>query len=246
MTMQARLIESHEIAPEVRHFLFQAEGVDRLEFAPGQFVSFSAEVGGKTITRAYSIASAPRGDNRFELCLNRVQDGHLSPLLFAMQPGGSIEMRPPLGQFVIRNAASDAVFIATGTGIAPFRGMLQGHLNALSPVITLLFGVRYESHLMYRAEFETMARNFPQFRFWPTLSRPGEGWTGRTGHVQAHLAEALHMETSVVETSAADAGATRRDVDFYLCGLKQMVDDVRAILKGMGFDRKQILYEKYD
>ena len=77
---------------------------------------------------------------------------------------------------------------------------------------------------------------FPQFRFWPTLSRPGEGWTGGTGHVQAHLAEALQTET----------GAARRDVDFYLCGLKQMVDDMRAILKGMGFDRKQILYEKYD
>lgn len=75
--MQARLIESHEIAPEVRHFVFEAEGIERLEYAPGQFVSLSAERDGKTITRAYSLASAPRGDNRFELCLNRVEQGRL-------------------------------------------------------------------------------------------------------------------------------------------------------------------------
>jgi CDP-4-dehydro-6-deoxyglucose reductase len=49
--------------------------------------------------------------------------------------------------------------------------------------------------------------------------------------VQAHLAEAI---------------GERRDLDFYLCGLKEMVDDVRAVLKGLGFDRKQIFYEKYD
>jgi CDP-4-dehydro-6-deoxyglucose reductase len=49
--------------------------------------------------------------------------------------------------------------------------------------------------------------------------------------VQAHLEEAL---------------AGRRDIDVYLCGLKAMVDDVRATLKRQGFDRKQILYEKYD
>jgi NAD(P)H-flavin reductase len=109
--------------------------------------------------------------------------------------------------------------------------MLQQHLHADSPAITLLFGVRYESHLMYRSEFEDLAARFPQFRFWPTLSRPDETWPGRAGHVQAHLLEAV---------------GARRDMDVYLCGLKPMVDDVRAILKGMGFDRKQILYEKYD
>jgi ferredoxin-NADP reductase len=238
--MRARLIRSYAIAPEVRHFVFEAEGVEHLEYAPGQFVSFSAEVRGKTITRAYSVASAPPSEKmgacRFELCLNRVEGGHLSPLLFAMQPGESIEMRPPLGLFVLRSPPRDSLFVATGTGIAPFRAMLQQHLNAsrlnqAAPAITLLFGVRYESHLMYRAEFEDLASRFPQFRFWPTLSRPEEHWNGRSGHVQAHLAEAI---------------GPRRDLDAYLCGLKEMVDDVRTILKGMGFDRKQIFYEKYD
>jgi len=133
--------------------------------------------------------------------------------------------------FVLRQPPRDSLFVATGTGIAPFRAMLLGHLNEASPAFTLMFGVRFESHLMYRNEFEDMARRFPQFRFWPTLSRPELGWGGRAGHVQAHLAEAL---------------GERHDVDVYLCGLKAMVDDVRRILKEMGFDRKQVFYEKYD
>src|SRR5438105_1831037 len=70
--MQARLIESVDLCPDLRHFVFEAEGVDRLDFTPGQFVSFSDLIRGKVITRAYSLASPPNGGNRFELCLNRV------------------------------------------------------------------------------------------------------------------------------------------------------------------------------
>jgi ferredoxin-NADP reductase len=228
--MQARLIESVEFGPDLRHFVFEAD-TDQLDFLPGQFVSFSDLIGGKEITRAYSLASPPNGTNRFELCLNRVPEGIFSRRLFAMQPGATVAMRQPLGMFVLRQPARDCVFVATGTGIAPFRSMLKAHLNDSSAQFTLLFGVRYESHLMYRDEFEEMARRYPHFRYWPLLSRPSPEWTGRTGHVQAHLEEAL---------------GGRRDVDVYLCGLKLMVDGVRGMLKGLGFDRKQILYEKYD
>jgi len=233
--MEAKLIDSREIAPGVRHFEFEALGVERLDFVPGQFTSFTEVIEGKEITRAYSLASAPSGTSRFELCLNRVEHGHLSPRLFEMKPGDRIEMRQPLGLFVLRQPPRDSIFIATGTGIAPFRSMLQAHLKESSSAITLLFGVRYESHLLYRSEFEEMTWRHPQFRFWPTLTRPEAGWKGRQGRVQAHLAEAI---------GAIDE--RRGDLDFYLCGLKEMVDDVRGVLKGQGFDRKQIFYEKYD
>ncbi len=229
--MEAKLIESKEIAPLVRHFVFEVPEVEKLAFVPGQFVSMNKVIGGKKITRAYSIASAPSETNRFELCLNLVEEGLLSPKLFEMQPGETIEMRPPLGMFVLRTPPRNTVLIATGTGIAPFRSILRAQLNESSQTFTLLFGVRHESHLMYREEFEEMARRFPHFRFLPTLSRPAESWTGRRGHVQKHLQEAI---------------GERRDVDVFLCGLKLMVDDVRNILKEMGFDRKQILFEKYD
>ena len=82
--------------------MFEAPEMTALEFVPGQFVSFSGMVGGKSITRAYSIASAPSHSNRFELCLNRVAEGVFSPHLFDMFPGDIVEMKQPLGTFVLR------------------------------------------------------------------------------------------------------------------------------------------------
>ena len=229
--MKAMLVEYHDIAPEVRHFVFEVPEIERLHFKPGQFVSFQHNLHGKQIIRPYSIASLPDG-NRFELCLNLVHEGLFSPYLFEMKPGDSVEMGAPLGFFTIRNPAKEAVFIATGTGIAPFRAMAPGYLtHPEAKQLTLLFGVRHERNIYYREEFEALAGEHPDFRFWPTLSRAEASWQGRTGHVQSHLLEVI---------------GDRRDLDIYICGLKAMVDDVRAILKAMGFDRKQIIFEKYD
>jgi NAD(P)H-flavin reductase len=229
--MIVRLVESREIAANTRHFVFEAPEVKEFYFIPGQFVSFTETIGGKQITRPYSIASAPDG-NRFEICLNLVPDGFFSPLLFSMLPGDTLEMAQPLGYFVLRNPGREAVFVATGTGVTPFRSMLRAYLGqGDTKEITLIFGARYEQSLLYREDFEQLAGAHSNFHFQPTVSRPGPDWTGRTGHVQPHLLEAI---------------GERRDLDVYICGLKLMVDDVRAMLKGMGFDRKQIIFEKYD
>jgi ferredoxin-NADP reductase len=229
--MRAALLEFHDIAPEVRHFVFEVPEIQQLHFKPGQFVSFNATVRDKTITRPYSIVSLPDG-NRFELCLNLVHGGAFTPHLFALQPGDSVEMSAPLGFFVIRDPSKEAVFIATGTGIAPFRAMAPDYLShPYSKQLTLLFGVRHQQTIYYRDDFDALAGQYLNFRFWPTLSRADSSWPGRTGHVQTHLLEAI---------------GDRRDLDVYICGLKAMVDDVRAILKGLGFDRKQIIFEKYD
>jgi CDP-4-dehydro-6-deoxyglucose reductase len=232
---RAKLIESREIAPEVRHLIFEVPAVERVDFVPGQFVSLTEEIGGKAITRAYSTAAPPRG-NRFELCLNRVQDGKFSPFLFALKPGDEVPVKGIYGVFTLRDPVRDAVMIATGTGIAPFRAMLLDYYASApgpgSRKMTLLFGVRHEYGILYRGEFEELARRAPQqFAFWPTLSRPAPGWAGRSGRVQAHLEEAV---------------AGRTDIDVYVCGLKEMVEDVRSRLKEMGFDRRQIIAEKYD
>jgi CDP-4-dehydro-6-deoxyglucose reductase len=230
--VKAVLRDWTELAPGVRDFEFEVPEVDRLAYAAGQFVSFSADVGGKWITRAYSVSSPPAG-NRFHLCLNLVPDGHLSPLLFGADRGWSVDMQGPLGTFTIRDRDRDMVMVATGTGVAPFRAMIEEHLE--SGVgrgrITLLLGVRYEANLLYRGRFEELARQHDGFRFVPVLSRPGADWRGRTGHVQPHLLEIV---------------GDRRDLHVYACGMKAMVDDVRARLREIGFDRRQIIVEKYD
>ncbi|MBI3696974.1 MAG: oxidoreductase [Acidobacteria bacterium] len=228
----ARLVESFDLAPEVRHFVFEVAGVDRVLFEPGQFVSFHHEIGGETITRAYSIASPPNGDNRFELCLNRVPHGPFSNYLFGMHPGDELPFDGPLGFFLLRNPVKDSLFVATGTGVAPLRSMIHHLLQrGTTARLRLLFGTRFQETILYRHEFEELAAKQPNFEFYPTLSREGPNWTGLRGHLQEHLFELLEGRT---------------DMDVYICGLKAMVNDVRTRLKERGFDRHSIIYEKYD
>ncbi len=227
----AKLRESQEIAPEVRHFVFEAQGVDRFVYTPGQFVFLHAELEGKPVKRAYSMASPPAGA-RFEFCLNRVREGVFSPFLFDLSPGDTVRLTGPYGVFQWREPVSDSVLVATGTGIAPLRAMLRSRVGRdPGHCFTLVFGVRHEEGLLYREEFEDLAARYPNFRFWPTLTRPPADWTGRAGRVQEHLVEAT---------------GARRDVDVYICGLREMVEQVRDLLAEMGLERRRVIYERYD
>ncbi len=229
---QARLLGFRDIAPEVRHFEFDVPEAERIEFTPGQFVSLSGPVDGRIVTRSYSIASAPNGGNHFELCLNRVKEGLFSPWLFELKPGECTTMKGPLGYFVPRSPFRNSVFVATGTGIAPIRSFLQTPaIRDSGARLVLLFGNRYREGVLYHTEFEQLAAGHPNFIYMPTLTRPDAGWTGRTGRVQAHLDEAL-------------GGST--DLDVYVCGLAEMVNDLRSLLKERGLEKKQVIVEKYD
>ncbi|MDE3195555.1 MAG: FAD-dependent oxidoreductase [Acidobacteriota bacterium] len=228
--MKARLLESREIAPNTRHFEF--ETIDwTAAFVPGQFLSLTHTLGEDPITRAYSIASPPDG-NRFALCANLVQDGHFSPFLFEMKIGDEVDFKGPYGAFILRRPVSDSIFVATGTGIAPFRSMLHAKLaEHRDHRFTLIFGVRHEHSLLYHDEWTALARTAPNFEYLPTLTRPAPAWTGLAGRVHEHVLRTL---------------GGRRDIDIYICGLREMVDELRAKLKEIGVDRKRMIYEKYD
>jgi ferredoxin-NADP reductase len=228
--VKARLTGAREIAPYTVHFEFEALDWNAA-FVPGQFLSLTHDIGEDEITRAYSIASPPDG-GKFALCANLVPDGHFSPFLFGLKIGDEIDFKGPYGAFILRRPVSDSIFVATGTGIAPFRSMLLAKLaEHAERSFTLIFGVRHEEGLLYHNEWLRMARESSNFLYIPTLTRPPSTWTGATGRVHGYALEAL---------------GNRRDVDVYICGLREMVDELRLKLKELGFDRKRIIYEKYD
>jgi len=229
---RARLLEVKSLTETTKHFTWEVTGPRPFTFTPGQFISLHLEHNGSDDLRAYSLASAPRVDNHFDLCLNRVPGGTFSNYLCDLAPGAQIEFEGPFGFFVPREPLRDSVFIATGTGIAPIRGMLQEILRrGTDRQLWLVLGVRHPETILYREEFDTLRAQHPNFHFWPTLSRAPAAWPGRRGYVQEHV-EALRAE--------------RSQLDAYICGLKAMVDDMRRRLKARGLDRKQIRYEKYD
>ncbi|HMK22388.1 MAG TPA: FAD-dependent oxidoreductase, partial [Terriglobales bacterium] len=189
---------------------------------------------GEEITRAYSIASSPDG-NHFTLCLNRVQDGFMSNYLCDLEEGAAIRGQGPFGDFILRPPLRPTLLIATGTGIAPYRAMLQWLLadpeRHQNKQFWLLFGSRHESDLYYHGEFLQLAAAHANFSYLPTLSKGSAAWRGLRGYVQEHVPGIV---------------GNRTDMHAYICGLDKMVSANRELLKSLGWDRKSILYEKYD
>jgi NAD(P)H-flavin reductase len=233
----AHLDRSVLLSPETKHLEFSVGGLDRFQFVPGQFVSINRpRDGGKEHTRAYSIASAPRSNPTFDLCLNRVENGLLSNWLCDLEEGATVEFHGPHGMFTLREPLKDSVFIATGTGIAPIRGMVHWLFEKpernRDHECWLVFGTRHEHSIYYRDEFEEIARNNSNFHYVPTLSRCQDDWQGCRGYVQDHVREIVKGRT---------------EMQAYICGLHLMVDANRKMLKEeMGWDRKQIVFERYD
>jgi len=233
--LAARLIKSTPLSDYTRHLEFEAVDAPRFGFVPGQWLSLKqSKPDGEEITRAYSIASAPDG-NRFALCLNRVQDGFMSNYLCDLKVGNEISGQGPFGSFILRPPLRDTLFIATGTGIAPFRSMLHWLLADSSrhqeKHFWLLFGSRTEKDIYYHNEFLRLAGDHNNFHYLPTLSRGGADWLGLRGYVQKHVPHIVN---------------DRADMHAYICGLDKMVSANRELLKNLGWDRKAILYEKYD
>src|SRR5271167_1077584 len=107
------------------HLEFSVDELPAFDFVAGQFVSMVADdPAGKTQTRAYSVASAPRR-NEMDICVNRVEGGFFSNLLADLKEGDTIKFHGPHGLFLLRQPLTEAIFIATGTGIAPMKGFAQ-------------------------------------------------------------------------------------------------------------------------
>ena len=264
-TYTARLDKKECISESAQcyHFEFALDELESFPFTSGQFISaVAADANGKQQTRAYSIASAAR-ENRFDLCVNRVEGGFFSNHLADLPDlpiGGTIQVHGPHGHFILHEPVTDSILIATGTGIAPMRGYAQwlfpenGPDRSNGKEIWLVYGTRYETEVYYQAEFEALAAKHPNFHYLATLSRAGESWTGLRGYVQDHVARiveerAVRLGLPLVQPEV-DPAIPKAELEFdiyaYICGLNNMVSGVRDKLAGYGWHRKQIVFERYD
>ena len=221
-----------QLCESTKHFRFRLIDPPTMPFKAGQFVLVFADQGGKRVQRPYSIASSPEHTEYFELCLNRVPGGFMSNHLCDLTEGAMVQAQGPFGVFTLKEPPGRAgVFVATGTGVAPFRSMIHWALaHDAQQELWLFFGVRYETDVLYHAEWEALAKRHSNFHYIPTISRP-KAWIGHTGYVQHHLPKYLKDPSGL---------------DVYICGLGQMVADVQQTLLGMGLAKEQIHFERYD
>jgi ferredoxin-NADP reductase len=238
-TFEATLVSSKQVTPRVRELAFERVDGKPFEFRSGQWVSLILPIldeKERPLRRAYSIASVPDKSARFELVVSRVDDGRVSPWLCDMAVGTRLEVKGPQGSFHRLPNAGPSLFVATGTGVAPFRGMIHDAIqNGGETPLWVLFGVRTPDDVLYQAEFEALAKQHPRFRFLLSMSRPPAGWNGLSGYVQTHT---LELWKELAKHGRPEA---------YVCGVKKMLLEVRDVLKKQAnVERHQLHLESYD
>ena len=228
------VIKIENETPDTRRFYIEIPEISSFEFTPGQFVTLDLPIHEKSNKRwrSYSIASRPDGTNVIELLIVLNPQGLGTPYLFnEIKVGSELTLRGPQGVFVLNQPLEKDLFlICTGTGIAPFRSMVQHIFNHQIPhqKIYLIYGCRNKNNLMYFEELNALQKEMSDFIYIPTLSR--ETWDGKTGYVHD-----VYLEIITQHTPA----------NFYLCGWKEMIDDAKNKIIGLGYDKKDIHIELY-
>jgi len=211
--------------------------VESFDFKAGQFVTMDLPVHEKRLHRwrSYSIANAPDGSAVLEFCIVYLEGGLATRYLFEeAKVGTTLRFKGPDGTFTLPDQLDKKlVMICTGTGVAPFRSMIWDIHNRGLPFegIDLIFGTRHEDGILYRSEFEAFQEKWPNFQYDIALSRARD-WPGYKGYVHP-----IYMER-YAEPSP--------DIQFYLCGWSNMIDDAVAnLVVKMGYDKSQVRYELY-
>ena len=227
-----------------RRFFIKVKDAPSFDFIAGQFVTLDLPIHEKINKRwrSYSIASWPDGSNVFELLIVILEGGAGSTYLFnEVKVGSELVFRGPQGGFILPvNIERDLFFICTGTGIAPFRSMvnyIKLH-NVAHQNLYLIFGCRTKQDLLYYDEMKALEKELDNFHYMPTLSR--EDWEGHKGYVH-DLYEAICQTNNRACKDLNDL----KPASFYLCGWKFMIDDARKKIAALGYDRKAIHLESY-
>ena len=188
---------------------------ENFSFKPGQKI----QITGTGNPREYSIASAPT-DPHLKLCIRKIEGGRISSVLSDSLIGSELNYRGPYGYFYFNPSRLRAVFVATGTGIAPFVSMMR---SGVSDFI-LLHGVKRTTDLYYRSELEAAAN-----QYLPYISEQSELPAGLfSGRVTDYLENELPQSA----------------YDFYLSGSGAMIRDI-IILVDERFEGSRVFSEKF-
>lgn len=222
----AKLVKVKKLSPRVKFFEFDLG--KKFDFNPGQFVMLSKG----EVKRAYSLASQP-GKKTIELCITIVPGGKMSTSLDKMQKDTKIKISGPYSKFGLGalHRKNDLVFIAIGTGVTPMRSLLNYLLkNGFKNKITLIYGFRYEEDFLFKTEFKKLAKDYSNFELVLMASRPKDvkNWKEGVGRVTAKLNDYIDSKT-----------------DFFICGLAQMIKDIKILLEDKGVKKEKIHSEMW-
>jgi ferredoxin--NADP+ reductase len=244
---KSRVIANERLTPpdrdDVRHVVLDLNGLN-LHYLEGQslgVITPGVDAKGRpNKLRLYSIASTRLGDDgqghSAALCVKRVVfadpatgEHHLgvaSNYLCDLEPGDEVSVTGPSGKILLLpdDPHANLIMIATGTGIAPFRAFLRRIYTELPEwlgQVYLIFGVRTEAELLYRAELESF-RTRPGYHLLTAISREQTNVDGTRMYVQHRIAEQIDPIWNLL---------AQPNTYMYICGLKGMETGILAALE---------------
>ncbi len=213
-----------------------------ITYVPGQFFSLHFTFENEDKSRSYSTAG--RVDNirdNLEFCfaISAVPEGAASQFFFAAEPGDQLQMSGPFGALTLPPIDPKRfIFVATGTGAAPYRTMLPSLQQRMADnpelEVHLIFGARSEQGIIYRDEFKAFTEQAENSHMDLCYSQE----TPTTKVKNEHLGR--------VQTQYSELDANPETDIIYLCGNPAMVEDSADYFKSLGFSPKNLKQEKYN
>lgn len=194
LKMPTRVLSIERPAPDVAVLRMQLPANQRFQYHAGQYVEFLLKDGAR---RSYSMANAPSRVGTppaIELHIRHLPGGLFTDQVFStLKEKDILRVEGPFGSFFLRESAKPAVLLASGTGLAPIKALIEQLRDSGDPrPLALYWGCRSRADLYLHDWALQAAAELPQLRYIPVLSEPKaeDGWTGRTGLVhQAVMAD---------------------------------------------------------
>lgn len=203
----------------------------RFEYLAGQYAHL--RVPGTSSWRSYSFVNAPKPDGRLRFIIRMLSKGDMSEYLRGRaRVGDSLDLQGPFGTFYLRKITRPVFFLAGGTGISPFLGMLEKLFadNDLSQPVSLLYGVTNAEDLCEVDRLKSFAATIPGFNLQLIAVNAPQGWMGARG---------------VVTDLLCERDLNGGEVDVYVCGPPPMVDAARAFFNDKGLNNLNLFAEKF-
>ena len=202
------------------------ELADRFRYRAGQFLSFKVPMGGKVLTRSYSLASSPDCDPRPKVTIKRVDDGRVSNWINdTVKPGDVLQAVPPAGLFVLNDKRRPVTFFAGGSGITPCISLIKTALLTTARSLRLVYANRDARSIIFERELEDLVAGNPERL---TIHHSLDDRDG-------------FLDVRRVEHYAVDS----LEADFYLCGPGVFMDIVERALAALHVPSEQIHIERF-
>ncbi len=220
---------------DIRRFSFSLTAGDAVPHRAGQFMTLSATIPGQQgrVMRCFSFATPSGTVDTVDIIVRKNPHGTMTPYLFdGAKEGDAFTVTAPYGDFYIRNSGAPCVWIAGGSGLSPFLGMLRDMIdNDIVRPVHLFFGAVLPGDLYYVDELDAIARAHPWFRFTPALSGPEH----------CEFCRDYGLITDVVARHIGDASGS----EGYLCGSPGMIAACLKVLGEKGIRRDRIFYDRF-